>query len=213
MASTSIIVTGRNRRRAVSKVSGGMSVNFVRHWNRVSSNGANCRYRRHCEYKGSHQRPIGGPGRIGRPVPRHRWTTSGSRLRRRGSVQPTTPNSSRFRRIPGRRSGSDPQRRDRPPELEKTSGRPAQTHTRQSCDRPKSAPAPEFQAGLSLENAPGSSVGSIVRVPSRDRSNRPLRTPQVQANTGPSRDRTLISVSAPGLLIIDGPSSANPGRG
>jgi hypothetical protein len=54
--------------------------------------------------------------------------------------------------------------------------------------RPKPAPAraatgsnprpPEFQAGLSLENAPGSSVGSIVRVPSRDRSNRPLRTPR-----------------------------------
>src|SRR5580700_2064154 len=39
-----------------------------------SSNGANCRYRRHCEYKGFHQRPIGGPGRIGRPVPRHRWS-------------------------------------------------------------------------------------------------------------------------------------------
>lgn len=182
MASTSIIVTGRNRRRAVSKVSGGMSVNIVRHWNRVSSNGANCRYRRRCEYKGSHQRPIGGPGRIGRPVPRHRWTTSGSRLRRRGSVQPTTPNSSRFRRIPGRRSGSDPQRRDRPPELEKTSGRPAQTHTRQSCDRPKSAPA-------------------------RGNSSRFRRIPGRRSGSDPRRclPGTLISVtscvvSAPGLF-------------
>jgi hypothetical protein len=85
-------------------------------------------------------------------------TTSGSRLRRRGSVQPTTPNSSRFRRIPGRRSGSDPQRRDRPPELEKTSGRPAQTRTRQSCDRLKSAPA-RVSSGI----IPGKRAGFVCR--------------------------------------------------